>query len=108
VSVVILLIQTLSYNDMVLTACVATWAELSVVCFASTFSMQGTEPATFLSKKYIILTSQYKKANWFSSLLLINEPVLEEQINDPVSSIFMVKEDKETPMHQPYPILELV
>ena len=41
-------------------------------------------------------------------LFLINEPVLEEQINDPVSSIFMVKEDKETPMHQPYPILEYV
>jgi hypothetical protein len=50
---VILLIQTLSYNDMVLTACVAvaTWAELSVVCFASTFSMQGRALATFLSKK---------------------------------------------------------
>jgi len=40
--------------------------------------------------------------------ILTDEPVLEEQINDPVSSIFMVKEDKETPMHQPYPVLELI
>jgi len=39
---------------------------------------------------------------------LAYKPVLEEQINDPISTIFMVKKDEESPMHQPYPVLELV
>jgi len=40
--------------------------------------------------------------------ILTDEPVLEEQINDPISTIFMVKEDEQSPMHQPYPVLELI
>jgi len=38
----------------------------------------------------------------------VQVPVLEEQINDPISTIFMVEEDEESPMHQPYPVLELI
>jgi len=40
--------------------------------------------------------------------ILTDEPVLEEQINDTISTIFMVKEDEQSPMHQPYPVLELI
>jgi hypothetical protein len=40
--------------------------------------------------------------------IVTDRPVLEEQINDPISTIFMVKEDEQSPMHQPYPVLELI
>ena len=40
--------------------------------------------------------------------ILTGEPVLVEQIDDPISTIFMVKEDEQSPMHQPYPVLELI
>jgi hypothetical protein len=40
--------------------------------------------------------------------IVTDELVLEEQINDPISTIFMVKEDEQSPMHQPYPVLELI
>lgn len=40
--------------------------------------------------------------------ILTDKPVLEEQINNPISTIFMVKEDEQSPMHQPYPVLELI
>jgi hypothetical protein len=40
--------------------------------------------------------------------IVTDKPVLEEQINDPISTIFMVKEDEQSPMHQPYPVLELI
>ena len=40
--------------------------------------------------------------------IVTDEPVMEEQINDPISTIFMVKEDEQSPMHQPYPVLELI
>uniref|UniRef100_A0A0A9DGQ5 Eukaryotic translation initiation factor 3 subunit 6 n=1 Tax=Arundo donax TaxID=35708 RepID=A0A0A9DGQ5_ARUDO len=38
----------------------------------------------------------------------VQVPVLEEQINYPISTIFMVKENEESPIHQPYPVLELI
>jgi hypothetical protein len=40
--------------------------------------------------------------------IVTDRPVLEEQISDPISTIFMVKEDEQSPMHQPYPVLELI
>jgi hypothetical protein len=35
-------------------------------------------------------------------------PLREEQIDDAVSSIVMVEENEQTPMHQPCPLLQLI
>jgi hypothetical protein len=55
-------------------------------------------------KSQIIILCQHTT----SLEILTDKPVLEEQINDPISTIFMVKEDEQSPMHQPYPVLELI
>lgn len=36
-----------------------------------------------------------------------NKPVLKEQFDDTIFPIFIIEEYEETPMHQPYPILQL-
>lgn len=40
--------------------------------------------------------------------ILVNKLVLEEQIDDPVAAVSMVKEDEDTAVHEPYPVLELI
>lgn len=43
-----------------------------------------------------------------SSLNSKCKPILEKQIYDAISPIFVIEEDEKAPMHQPYPIMQLV